>query len=183
QAIADEFNTKYFGPHSIDATALQELDEKEIVDYIYSIALEKLNEKKNTFPEEVYTHFLTFMILKVIDSFWTKHIDKMSALRQGIGLQSYGQGNPLQLYQNEGRMLFNKMTTDINLDVLKFVIRAQIKIEKPETEDKIITNQAEDTSLKTKKKVIPQADNKAKLGRNDLCHCGSGKKFKYCHGR
>ncbi len=180
QAIADEFNTKFYGPNMVDINELKQLDENEIIEYLVDVAKKKLDEKKAIFPDDAYNHFLKYIILKVVDNYWTAHIDKMSGLRQGIGLQSYGQTNPLQIYQAEGLKMFNKMTADINADVLRFLVRTQIRIEQeqPDNLKGTVTNQAEDTSMKKE-----PAKNTEQVGRNDLCPCGSGKKYKYCHGR
>ncbi len=177
--IANEFNTKYYGPNKVSIDELKNLDEKEIPNYLFNIGKDELMRKKETLPIEVYEAFLRNMLIKVVDSYWTTHIDKMSGLRQGVGLNSYAQLNPLQIYQAEGLQLFNKMTNDISLEIVRHLIRMQIRIEKPVDPMKgLSTNQADDNSY-TKKPTI----NTQNVGRNDLCPCGSGKKFKYCHGR
>jgi len=105
----------------------------------------------------------------------------MDELRQGVSLQSYGQSNPLQLYQQQGMELYNKMMDDIYKDVLKFLIRAQIRPAQ-EAEDRLrgtSTNDSHTDSLHQG----PRVNIFKGVGANDLCPCGSGKKFKYCHGR
>ena len=180
QGIADAFNVKYYGDNMVDVEKIKTLDENEIKDYLYEVANKEIEEKRKLIPEDGYNNFLKYMILRVVDQYWTTHIDKMSALRQGIGLQSYGQQNPLNLYKAEGLKLFNKMTTDINVDVLRYLVRTKIRIEIPtENPQKgLVTNQGEEGARKQTPIV-----NKKEVGRNDLCPCGSGKKYKYCCGR
>lgn len=179
QGIADAFNVKYYGDNMVDVEKIKTLDEVEIKQYLLDVAKANIDEKRKIIPEDDFANFLQSMVLRVVDQYWTAHIDKMSALRQGIGLQSYGQQNPLNLYKAEGLRLFNKMTSEINVMVLTYLVRTKIKIEiREKPQEGLMTNQGEDKSLKSAPIV-----NKANIGRNDLCPCGSGKKYKYCHGR
>ena len=181
EAITKEFNTLYFGQGACDYGVIKTYDEIQIIEYLYQTALRLLEEKRNVFGDEVYQEFLRVIVLRVLDDHWTEQIDKMDELRQGVMLQAYGQSNPLQLYQKQGIALYNKMMDDINKDVLKFLIRAQIR-PKQEAEDRLkgtATNDSHSDALHQ-----GPAQNKFKnVGPNDLCPCGSGKKFKYCHGR
>ncbi len=178
QGLADIFNTKYYGDNMVNVEELRKLDEVEIRQYLFDIAQAEINKKKEIVPAESFDEFERSMVLRVIDMHWTSHIDKMSGLRQGIGLQSYGQQNPLTLYKAEGLKMFNAMTAEINEDVLRFLVRTKFKIEVRPAEA-LVTNQGEDTSAPKKPVINARKD----LGRNDLCWCGSGKKYKYCHGR
>ncbi len=180
QGIADAFNVKYYGDNCVDIEQLKKLDEVEIRDYLYDIAVKEIDEKRKLFPEEAFEGFVKYIVLRVVDQHWTSHIDKMSGLRQGIGLQSYGQQNPLTIYKAEGLRTFNKMTYDINEDVLRYLVRTKVRISVQEDPQKgLVTNQASDNSHKSTPIVNP----KKEIGRNDLCPCGSGKKYKYCCGR
>ena len=106
----------------------------------------------------------------------------MSELRQSVRLQSYGQQNPLIMYQQVGFERFEEMMDNIGRDITKFLAHVKVQIEvKPreEKQEQYQTNQADDQSLVRKpKKIEPNK----KLGPNDPCYCGSGKKFKYCCG-
>ena len=181
QGIADIFNTKYYGDNMVSVEELRKLDEVEIRNYLFGIAEAEINKKKEMFPDGAFDEFERSMVLRVIDMHWTTHIDKMSGLRQGIGLQSYGQQNPLTLYKAEGLKMFNAMTSEINEDVLRFLVRTKFRIEIRTTDDtqKLATNQGDDTSAPKQ----PVINDRKELSRNDLCWCGSGKKYKYCHGR
>jgi len=82
---------------------------------------------KNNFPPEIFNEFLKVVMLRVIDTYWMRHIDAMSELRQGVSLQAYGQQQPLTIYQKEGLRMFNEMVANISKDVTRYAIRAQIK--------------------------------------------------------
>ena len=180
EEITKEFNNQFFGQGAVDIGVIQTLDENQICDYLTDIAFKKLEEKKAMFEDEIYQEFLKVVVLRVFDTHWTEHIDKMSELRQGVSLQSYAQQNPFQVYQKEGVELFNKMMRNIETDVLKYLMRAQIRsnLEREEVNKNTVTNDSKGGEIKR----APQK-NLVTVGRNDLCPCGSGKKYKYCHGR
>lgn len=180
EEITKEFNNQFFGQGAVDIGVIQTLDENQIRDYLTDIAFKKLEEKKAMFEDEIYQEFLKVVVLRVFDTHWTEHIDKMSELRQGVSLQSYAQQNPFQIYQKEGVELFNKMMRNIETDVLKYLMRAQIRsnLEREEVNKNTVTNDSKGGEIKR----APQK-NLVTVGRNDLCPCGSGKKYKYCHGR
>lgn len=180
EEITKEFNNQFFGQGAVDIGVIQTLDENQICDYLTDIAFKKLEEKKAMFEDEIYQEFLKVVVLRVFDTHWTEHIDKMSELRQGVSLQSYAQQNPFQIYQKEGVELFNKMMRNIETDVLKYLMRTQIRsnLEREEVNKNTVTNDSKGGEIKR----APQK-NLVTVGRNDLCPCGSGKKYKYCHGR
>ena len=181
EGIVDAFNGPIIPEDTLDINVMKTLDEKEIIDYIYD-AIQKLFEtKKKSLPNiGIWLAVEKQVTLQVLTSLWTKHIDSMSELRQSVRLQAYAQQNPLIIYQNEGYARFEKMMDNIARDVTKFL--AYVRIEaapKPVQQEKYQTNQADDTSL-AKKPV--KKDPKTKIKPNDLCYCGSGKKYKYCCG-
>lgn len=180
EEITKEFNNQFFGQGAVDIGVIQTLDENQICDYLTDIAFKKLEEKKAMFEDEIYQEFLKVVVLRVFDTHWTEHIDKMSELRQGVSLQSYAQQNPFQIYQKEGVELFNKMMRNIETDVLKYLMRAQIRsnLEREEVNKNTVTNDSKGGEVKR----APQK-NLVTVGRNDLCPCGSGKKYKYCCGK
>lgn len=106
----------------------------------------------------------------------------MDGLRQGISFQSYGQQNPLQLYQQEGFKKFEAMMTKIKLEVLRYLMLVQIRqnIKRDEDSTKNLATNAPDNAVKPKPKT--NKPETAKVGRNDPCPCGSGKKYKNCCG-
>ena len=184
EGITNTFNTEYFGPNHIDIEEIKKLDEDEIVAYLYNIALKILDEKREACPPEIFEEVLKTIILRILDNNWTHHIDDMDGLRQGIGFQSYGQQNPLQLYQQEGFKKFEAMMDKIKLEVLRYLMRVQIRqnIHRDEDSTKNLATNAPDNALKPTPKVNKEKQEAKKVGRNDPCPCGSGKKYKNCCG-
>lgn len=114
------------------------------------------------------------VMLRIIDNKWMDHIDAMDQLRNGINLRAYAQRDPLVEYKSEAYDAYNAMVFSMKEDVVRFILRVKI-VERPE-ERKMVTNQSEDTV----KKPVHAGE---KIGRNDPCPCGSGKKYKKCCGR
>ena len=182
EGMVQAFNGQILPENTLDINVMKTLDEKEIVEYVYKTIIDSFSQKEAALPQpEVWKNFQKYVTLRVLTSFWTTHIDTMSALRQSVRLQSYAQQNPLILYQQEGFERFDKMMDGIATDITKFLSRAQIKIQVQQEpkEEKYQTNQADDESLKRRPTV--KAANK-KVGPNEPCPCGSGKKYKYCCG-
>ncbi|MCI2948143.1 preprotein translocase subunit SecA [Staphylococcus caledonicus] len=148
------------------------------IEKVYASQKEKIGDQM---PE-----FERMILLRSIDTHWTDHIDTMDQLRQGIHLRSYAQQNPLRDYQNEGHELFDMMMQNIEEDTSKFILKSVIQvdddIEREKTTDfgKAQHVSAEDGKEKAKKQPVVKGD---KIGRNDPCPCGSGKKYKNCHGK
>ena len=180
EQIIKEINGNIFPPNTLNYNFLNNLDQDEIKEHLLKFAFNELERKQNTIPLEVFNEFLKVVVLRAIDTYWTKHIDKMSELRQGVTLQSYAQTNPLQIYQDEGFRLFEEMKVNIAVDATRYIIRAQIRenLEREEVNKNTtaVSGKEETTKKNPKKNVEP------KVGRNDLCPCGSGKKYKYCCG-
>ena len=182
EGMVQAFNSQILPENTLDINVMKTLDEEEIVEYVYKTIIDSFSQKEAALPQpEVWKNFEKYVTLRVLTSFWTTHIDTMSALRQSVRLQSYAQQNPLILYQQEGFERFDKMMDGIATDITKFLSRAQIKIQVQQEpkEEKYQTNQADDESLKRRPTV--KAANK-KVGPNEPCPCGSGKKYKYCCG-
>ena len=159
----------------------EEVDNKtpdEIIEVITGKVLEEYDKKLKDIPEEIKDEFEKAISLNVIDHHWTEHINTLSHLREGIYLRGYGQEDPLRAYTMEGFDLFDKMMQRIDHDITLMLVRSEIRqnIERKEVSKKQITNDSDDTAKKTPKKST-------KVGRNDLCPCGSGKKYKNCCGK
>ncbi len=141
----------------------------------------KLYEAKEAeFPEpETIREIERVILLKVIDRKWMDHIDDMDQLRQGIGLQSYAQRDPKLEYKLEGYEMFDEMTRNIEEETVRLLFHVHIE-EKVEREQvaKVTGTNKDDTAVKT-----PKRRAEAKIYPNDPCPCGSGKKYKNCHGR
>jgi len=142
-------------------------------------ALELYHKKEAEFPqEEQIREVERVILLKVIDNKWMSHIDDMDQLRQGIGLQAFGQKNPIVEYKLNGFDMFDEMTENIKEDTVRlmFSVRIEQPVEREEVAKVTGTNKEQDVSG-------PKRRATAKIGRNDMCPCGSGKKYKFCCGR
>lgn len=164
-----------------DTISLDDLkgkDRTQVKDYLFQRAQEKFDEKvaQLNSPEQLL-EFEKVVILRVVDSKWTDHIDAMDQLRQSIGLRAYGQNNPLVEYQTEGFQMFETMVGAIEYEVTRLFMKAEIRqnIQREQTTE-APTNVQNHEQQSTSREFD-------KIGRNDLCPCGSGKKFKNCHGR
>ena len=149
----------------------------DIISMITELVIKEYNEKLIDIPDEIKAEFEKTITLKVIDNYWMEHISTMSHLREGIGLRGYANENPLQAYTMEGYNLFDNMLARINKDVAIYLLKAEIRqnIERKENVQTTTTNDSKDT-----KKIQAKS---SKIGRNDLCPCGSGKKYKQCCGK
>ena len=152
---------------------------EELIDYLSKTVINEYEDKIKDVPQEVTEEFEKVITLQVLDNYWMEHINTMSHLREGIHLRGYAQEDPLRAYTMEGFDLFDSMLQKIDKDVSIFLLKAEIRqnIERKENTKKIITNDSEEKV--SKKKPIK----KQKIGRNDPCPCGSGKKYKQCHGK
>ena len=150
--------------------------EDEVYDLISEKIIEEYEKKISIVPEEIVRDFERHISLRVIDEAWIKHISDMDNLREGIGLRGYGQRNPLQAYASEGYEMFERMQDSIEQSIADFLLRMEIK-------QNFNARPVEGVANDGKKKVKKTATAEKKVGRNDPCWCGSGKKFKNCHGK
>ncbi|MDH6364736.1 preprotein translocase subunit SecA [Enterococcus sp. PF1-24] len=160
----------------------------EIKQYINDLAQTTYDAKiaQLNGPEQLL-EFQKVVILRVVDAKWTDHIDAMDQLRQSVGLRSYGQNNPLVEYQTEGFQMFEDMVGAIEYEVTRLFMKAELR--QNVQREQVATGQpvqpiasedaAANSHVNTKSKPVKVE----KVGRNDLCPCGSGKKYKNCHGR
>jgi preprotein translocase subunit SecA len=153
--LLTHFNGNIFYQDTIKKEDIENLQAQEITDYIVNLGVSALDEKKNNFPPEIFNEFLKVVMLRVIDTYWMRHIDAMSELRQGVTLQAYGQQQPLTIYQQEGLRMFNEMVANISKDVTRYAIRAQIKYdqEREAVVKNTQTNQGVEDSKPKKPKV------------------------------
>jgi len=162
----------------IDKNEMFNKKPEEITDIMHDRIVEEYENKIKSVPTEISGEFEKVIELNVIDKYWTEHINTMSHLREGIGLRSYGQEDPLQAYTIEGYEMFDRMMQSIDKEVTTFLSRAEIKqnIERKEVVKNKIANDGKDHIASGPKKSD-------KIGRNDPCTCGSGKKYKQCCGK
>ncbi len=171
-------NTNYFA-NRISIEDIQGKTEAELIELFLEVIDETVAKKTHKFPVEVYQEFLKVVTLRVVDTFWTEHIDQMSGLRQSITLQAYAQVNPLREYQNIGFQMFDDLIAGISKDVTKFILRAEIRNNLERQQVAKGTREISGKEKEMKKKPVKSE----KVGRNEPCPCGSGKKYKQCHGR
>ena len=168
----------------LKVSELKGKDHEDIYDVIWK-KVEQGYEKQKALLGEQMPEFERMILLRTIDNHWTSHIDTMDQLRQGIHLRSYGQQNPLRDYQNEGHELFDTMMQSIEEEVSKFILKSIVSVDDDVQREK--TKELEGQHLSAndgKEKVKPQPIvKKDEVGRNDPCPCGSGKKYKNCHGK
>ena len=166
-------------PITLTEHEIKKGDTEELKERLYNEAVELYHEKEKEFPSpEDMREIERIILLKVIDRKWTDHIDDMEQLKQGIGLQSLGQRDPVVEYKFAGYDMFNEMTRAIQEDTVKLLLRVKVeqKVEREEVNKVTGTNKDDTVSRGPVKKA-------KKIGRNDLCPCGSGKKYKNCCGR
>ena len=168
---------------SISDSDLEGKSDQEIKDYLFERALEVYDSQiAKLRDEEAVREFQKVLILRVVDSKWTDHIDALDQLRNAVGLRGYAQNNPVVEYQAESFRMFNDMIGSIEFDVTRLMMKAQIhEQERPRTERAINTTATRNISAKAPN--MPENVNLSNVKRNDPCPCGSGKKFKNCHGR
>lgn len=185
QPFIDYINDIFLQEGDITEDDIKGKDAEDIFEVVWA-KIEAAYQSQKDILEEQMNEFERMILLRSIDSHWTDHIDTMDQLRQGIHLRSYAQQNPLRDYQNEGHELFDIMMQNIEEDTCKFILKSVVQVEDNIEREKTTEFgeakhvSAEDVKEKVKPKPIVKGD---QVGRNDDCPCGSGKKFKNCHGK
>jgi len=182
QAIVDYVNGNLLNEGEVQVSDLRGKESDEIVEFIFAKVLQSYDEKEEKLSAEQMREFEKVIVLRAVDSKWIDHIDQMDQLRQGIHLRAYGQIDPLREYQSEGFAMFEAMVIAIEEDVAKYIMKAEIRnnLEREEVAKGQAVNPKEEGGEKKPKKkpAVKQLD----IGRNAPCFCGSGKKYKNCHG-
>lgn len=168
---------------SISRSDLAGLSDQAIKDELYQRALKVYDSQVAKLrDEDAVKEFQKVLILRVVDNKWTDHIDALDQLRNAVGLRGYAQNNPVVEYQAEGFRMFNDMIGSIEFDVTRLMMKAQIhEQERPQTEHNISTTATR--NIGAQQTQLPKDVDLSQIGRNDQCPCGSGKKFKNCHGK
>ena len=176
QEIVEYFNTLLREDIKFDEIA--SMDSDAIIYFVKEKILSEYQEKIKELPTEVVEEFEKVITLSVVDKYWTEHINAMEHFREAIYLRGYGQQDPLRAYTVEGFDLFNKMLQNIDQEITLFLVKSEISQnqERQEISKSKMTNDGK-VKLKNKPKKIE------KVGRNDMCPCGSGKKYKQCCGK
>ncbi|MGM0902848.1 MAG: preprotein translocase subunit SecA [Bacillota bacterium] len=181
-AIIDYVNGNLLREGELTIADLEGKTRELIVDIIFDKVKQRYNEKEEQMEPDQMREFEKVIVLRGVDSKWMDHIDQMEHLRQGIHLRAYGQIDPLREYQQEGFAMFESMVEAIEADVARYIMKAEIRnnLQRQEVVKGHAVNPKEEGGEKPKKKpVVKQMD----IGRNDPCYCGSGKKYKNCHGK
>ena len=178
----------------------------ELVDVLYAEALALYEAREEELGEEVLRQVERQVMLRIIDQRWRQHLREMDLLREGIHLRAMGQKDPATEWQREGYEMFGMMMTAIALDFVRYVMHVQVAVSSRPSDDEQqlegVTEQKQDAAAGTPAKSIPDAgvppvvkanepvsrtpvvkSDLERVGRNDRCPCGSGKKYKVCHGR
>ena len=155
----------------------EEVEADELIDRIYDSVIKEYENKTKDIPEEITNEFEKAISLRVVDDHWMDHINAMSLLREGIHLRSYAQENPLRAYTAEGYAMFDGLLDTVDTEITRFLINAEIR---QNTEREQVKGTAVEDPNKIKKQAPKRIE---KIGRNNPCPCGSGKKYKQCCGK
>ncbi|MBA2776327.1 MAG: preprotein translocase subunit SecA, partial [Chloroflexia bacterium] len=165
---------------TVTADDLNGLDRDELVDRLIDEAEVALDNVAAKFPDGAMPKVERQVLLMVIDKLWVDHLTAMDDLRQGVGLQAYGQKDPLVVYKTEGYRMYAQLQQNIQHDVVRSVFRVQPAVAQQPVQTRLTTtaaatNAPDDSSNSVQRKTT-------KVGPNAPCPCGSGKKYKHCHG-
>lgn len=186
--------TDVFGITELESVKKENPDVVEVSEELAKVVSEKYAEKEKDFGEKEIRELERVVVLKVVDQKWMDHIDNMEELKNGIGLRAYGQKDPVVQYRIEGTDMFDEMNENIRLDVVKILSHVEKVGNVVRTSNVKVTNEGFDESaISLVEGKLSQSDKNhvqqtivndgPKVGRNDPCPCGSGKKYKNCHGR
>ncbi|MBC1335203.1 preprotein translocase subunit SecA [Listeria booriae] len=181
QGIIDYVEANLLPEDAISVDDIKNMETKEIQDFILKEVEEAYNEKETLLPEEEFNEFQKVVLLRVVDTKWVDHIDAMDHLRDGIHLRAYGQIDPLREYQSEGFEMFEAMISSIDEDVARYIMKSEIRqnLEREQVAKGDAIDPNEGKPVAKKQPVLKDQH----IGRNDPCPCGSGEKYKNCHGK
>lgn len=198
EGLRESFNL-HLDPDTVDLTAITE---DELKQWVGGLLAANLEEKKQVIPADIFNRFIRYEYLRHIDKRWQEHLENLESLREAVYLRAYGQKNPLLEYKLEGFDIFDKLVSDIRRALARKVIKVRIRESERSYRQAASTNltgshgdlsllaagnrlanqtaapnaaAGQPASVTVKRAV-------AKVGRNDKCPCGSGKKYKRCHG-
>jgi preprotein translocase subunit SecA len=175
--IIEVLNDKYLR-NKIKFNDVQGKNESDLCDFLDNVVIDEYNDKVSKIPNEIQNEFEKAIALRVIDTYWMEHINSMAHLREGIYLRGYAQEDPLTAYTTEGYRMFDNLLYTIDKETAAYLLKAEIR---QNTERKEVAHgEAVNDTNKVKKQTPKHVQ---KVGRNDPCPCGSGKKYKNCCGR
>ena len=179
-SVFDQFNFRL----TIDESRLENLDAEKLADLIFDAAVERYEEKERQIGSDEFRRLERFVMLQCVDNLWKDHLLNMDHLKEGIGLRGYAQQNPLIAYKKEGFEMFQEMVSKIQEQTVGILARVQpveptemAELRKPDDQN-LVFSHGEGPSRKQ-----PVRRDESKVGRNDPCPCGSGRKYKKCCGQ
>lgn len=178
-AIVEYANSTFLQEGQLTVDELWGKEVEEIIEHIQNLVKELYDKREQEIGPETMREFEKVVVLRAVDSKWMDHIDAMEQLRQGIHLRAYGGTDPLREYQFEGFEMFHEMIENIQEEVAKYIMKAHV--ESNLERQAVAEGQAVDPKAEAEGKRPVKAEEK--VGRNDPCPCGSGKKYKQCHGK
>ncbi|MDY0377910.1 MAG: preprotein translocase subunit SecA [Desulfobacterales bacterium] len=179
-SVFDQFNFRL----TIDESRLENLDAEQLADLIFDAAVERYEEKERQIGSDEFRRLERFVMLQCVDNLWKDHLLNMDHLKEGIGLRGYAQQNPLIAYKKEGFEMFQEMVSKIQEQTVGILARVQpveptemAELRKPDDQN-LVFSHGEGPARKQ-----PVRRDESKVGRNDPCPCGSGRKYKKCCGQ
>ncbi|PAE15428.1 preprotein translocase subunit SecA [Virgibacillus sp. 7505] len=183
-ALVEYVHANLLPQDKLTVDELKNKDEEEIEELLLKKIGEHLKQKEEEMTPDQMREFEKVILLRTVDTKWMDHIDQMDQLRQGIHLRAYGQNDPLREYQLEGYNMFEAMISSIKEEVTRYVLKAEIRdnLQREQVAKGVQAVSGDETQGDKKKKKAPVVKGDT-IGRNDPCPCGSGKKYKNCHGQ
>ncbi|HEY8742903.1 MAG TPA: SEC-C metal-binding domain-containing protein, partial [Chloroflexota bacterium] len=181
-------------PEDITAQSLAGLDPTELTRVLMERCVAEFEREPGQFHSVLMREFERQVVLGSVDTLWVEHLTGMDDLREGIGLRAFGQRDPLVEYKREAHETWERFVSAINAQIVQNIFRLGLRIElvppSPQTQTELHTNldevEATPALSGQARRAVPAAGQAStgngKIGRNDLCPCGSGKKYKFCHG-
>ena len=165
-----------------DAQGLEDLERQDLVDTLTDRAMSIYGKKEAQYGGEIMRELERVILLKTVDRYWMDHIDNMDELRRGIHLRAYGQKDPVVMYRVEGFDMFDQMINAIREDTSRLMLTVQIRTQEEPKREQIAKPTSTSSDGTDKARTVRKTASQ-KVGRNDPCPCGSGKKYKKCCGR
>ncbi|MBF0203410.1 MAG: SEC-C domain-containing protein [Desulfamplus sp.] len=183
QGLCDAVNRQFNTDMDVSYFSTPDLDAEKACNIILQKVMAKYGEQEAMIGEDEFRKLEKFIMLRTVDTLWKEHLLNMDHLKEGIGLRSYAQQNPLVIYKKEGYEMFQELIERIKGETLEILFRIQMvqpddiqRMQRPRNENLILSRSNEADTREPVKRTEP------KTGRNDSCPCGSGKKYKKCCG-
>ena len=160
--------------------SLEGKNEEELTEEIYDLCLQTYEKKEKAYGESVMRELERVVMLRVVDEYWMENIDAMDDLKQGIGLRAYGQHDPVVAYKEEGFAMFEAMINAIREETVRRMFAVQLRPQQEVKREKVAKETGTAAATKSEVKKAPVRNRDKKVGPNDPCPCGSGKKYKKC---